>query len=107
MTAIDPNPIAWWDAHQKALVERDQAKLLKHVYDTEEALFFRWQELRLGHGHEEELRKMALACEDLLRIKIDELGWPPVRLQNSDMLWDAANKGVLKVAPKIEGARAS
>jgi hypothetical protein len=76
MKAIDLNPITWSDAYQKALVERDLGKLLKHVNATEEALFLRWRELRPSDGHDEELRKMDLACEDLLRIKIDELGWP-------------------------------
>jgi len=92
-SASDPSAPS---AHQKALVERDQAKLLKLVYATEEALFLRWQELHLSHEHEQELHKMALVCEDLLRIKTDELGWP---------LWEAANKGVLRVGPKTEGMR--
>jgi hypothetical protein len=76
MTAIDPSPMNWSDAYQMALVERDLEKMLKHVYATEEAMFLRWRELRPSDGHDEELRKMDLACEDLLRIKIDELGWP-------------------------------
>jgi hypothetical protein len=82
MTAIGPHSISWREPHQKALGERDLAKLVKQVYATEEALFLRWQELYGGSGHDEELREMTGAAQDVLRMQTEKMGWPSPGLQN-------------------------
>jgi hypothetical protein len=107
MRIIDPDSIAWREAHQKTLVEPDKTKLLKHVYATEEALFLRWQELYLRDGSADELHEMDSACKDLLRIKIDELGWPPIRVPKYEALCAAINEGGVKVALKADGTETS
>jgi len=42
----------------------------------EEILFLRWQALGAVEGHNDERDAMNLIADDLLAIKIHELGWP-------------------------------
>jgi hypothetical protein len=67
---------SWKTAYEKALWESDTKNLLTEIHATEEALFFRWQELGDNGAHAEERVEMRDAAEDLLAIKIHRLGWP-------------------------------
>jgi hypothetical protein len=67
---------SWKNAYEKTLWESDTKKLLNEIHATEEALFFRWQELGDKVAHAEERAEMRDAAEDLLAIKIHRLGWP-------------------------------
>ena len=53
-----------------------QEKLLRSVLLIEEILFLRWQALGAVEGHNDERDAMNLIADDLLAIKIHELGWP-------------------------------
>jgi hypothetical protein len=80
---IEPNSIAWREPVHRALAESDPAKILGQVYAAEEALFHRWQQLASRDDRREELREMDQAAQDLMRIQIEKMGWPPLRLENS------------------------
>jgi hypothetical protein len=67
---------SWKTAYGKALWESDTKKLLTEIHATEEALYFRWQEIGDDLDHAPERAAMQAAAEDLLAIKIHRLGWP-------------------------------
>lgn len=46
------------------------------VLFIEELLFIRWLALGTAEGHDEERYALKLIADDLLAIKIHELGWP-------------------------------
>jgi hypothetical protein len=59
--------------------ESDPKRLLSLVYDTEAALFMRWQEMSNDEAHRAERDAMKAAADDLCSIKIGKLGWPGPR----------------------------
>ena len=71
--------------HHRALGERNQTKLVERVHLVEAAIFRRWQELSDSDDHEEERREINRASQDLLRMMMEQLGWPPpLHRRNSD-----------------------
>jgi hypothetical protein len=67
---------SWKQLLVEALAETDKEKLTNLVYDTEGAMFLRWQELAGSSDHHEERSAMHGACADLLSIQVNHLGWP-------------------------------
>jgi hypothetical protein len=45
---------------------------------AEAAIFRRYQEIAPSDNHHEERRSMKEATDDLLEMKVNQLGWPPV-----------------------------
>jgi len=60
----------------EVLVETDKEKLAKLVHDTEGAIFLRWRELTGSSDHHEERNEIHRACDALLSIQVNKLGWP-------------------------------
>jgi hypothetical protein len=69
---------SWKRQIQKALRENDPEKLVHFVYATENALFFRWQELDAKFDKQERAA-MRSAADNLLAIKVHKLGWPGIQ----------------------------
>jgi hypothetical protein len=67
---------SWKRCLDKAMRESNSEKLLSLVYDTEVALFVRWQEISNDETHQAECDAMNAAASDLWSIKIYKLGWP-------------------------------
>ena len=67
---------SWKRSLEKAMRESDSERLLSLVYDTEIALFIRWQQISNDETHQAECDAMNAAASDLWAIKIYKLGWP-------------------------------
>ena len=67
---------SWKRSLEKAMRESDSGKLLSLVYDTEAALFVRWQQISNDETHQAEREAMNEAASDLWSIKVYKLGWP-------------------------------
>jgi hypothetical protein len=65
---------AWQGPYREALQETNEHKLVKLVGKVEDAIFQRLQELAVSGDAEK--RAIQAACDDLLRIKTERLGWP-------------------------------
>jgi hypothetical protein len=68
----------WQDPYQKAISEEDKERLVELVRRAEAAIYERFQELQNSSNHHEERRLMKDATEQLLSLKVNRLGWPPV-----------------------------
>jgi hypothetical protein len=68
----------WQDPYQKAISEEDKERLGQLVRQAEAAIYERFQELQGSSNHHEERRLMKDATEQLLSLKVNRLGWPPV-----------------------------
>lgn len=69
-------PSHWRGLHQLVLRETDLKTLLPLVYQLEDCMVQRWQELARRMNFETERTELQSAAEDLFRIKIERLGWP-------------------------------
>jgi len=69
----------WKEAYEKALRETDKQRLGELVLSAEAAIFRRYEELAPSSNHHEERRSMTAASEQLLSLKVNQLGWPPVQ----------------------------
>jgi hypothetical protein len=67
---------SWKRFLEKTVHESDSKKLLSLIYQTETALFIRWQEISNDGTHQAECDAMKAAARDLWAIKIYKLGWP-------------------------------
>jgi hypothetical protein len=67
---------AWERPYREATQETDKHRLLKLVGNAEEAIFQRLQELAVSRGGDAEKRAIQAACDNLLKIKTERLGWP-------------------------------
>jgi len=67
---------AWQGPYREATRETDKHRLLKLVGNAEDAIFQRLQQLAVSRGDDEEKRAIQAACDNLVRIKTDRLGWP-------------------------------
>jgi hypothetical protein len=71
--------LGWKREMEKAMRDRDPARLTTCVQDAEWAIFQRWQELGARSGQTEERAEMAAGGEQLLSFKILKLKWPDFR----------------------------
>jgi hypothetical protein len=69
---------SWRLLHKAALGETDTAKLRQRIFELENALFLRAQQLIDTSDHHQERADMLQASDDLLRLKT-KLGWPEPR----------------------------
>jgi hypothetical protein len=69
---------SWKEPYQQALHETDKQKLAEMVQAAEAAIFRRFQELTHSPDHHEERRALDQASDQLLSLKVNQLGWPPV-----------------------------
>lgn len=58
--------------------ELDPESLTRQVYDSEEAIFLRWQEMEKNPslGDARELEEIRAATNELFSIKVHKLNWP-------------------------------
>jgi len=56
----------------------NKEKLTELVYAAEEAIFHREQELTGSDDHHAERLELKAACEGLMSIQVNKLGWPSV-----------------------------
>jgi hypothetical protein len=85
--ASAPMRSSWEEVYQAALVENDREKLTGLVRAVEVAIVRRRRELTSGPEHplagieenDKERTAMGLAAQEILKIKTERLGWPPVR----------------------------
>jgi hypothetical protein len=75
---IETGTGTWQDPYQKAISEEDKERLCELVRQTEAAIYKRFQELQNSSNHQEERRLMKVATKQLLSLKVNRLGWPPV-----------------------------
>jgi len=68
--------VSWKELYLQALRESDKEKLAELIDATEDAMFLRLQELEDSSDSKEERNEIRAACEDLLAIRINKLGWP-------------------------------
>jgi hypothetical protein len=78
-TANAPMRSSWEELYRAALVENDHEKLTGLVGAVESAIVRRRQELTNIEDNDKECEAMVAAAEDILKIKTEKLGWPPVR----------------------------
>jgi hypothetical protein len=86
-TASAPMHSSWEEVYQAALLENDREKLTGLVRALEVAIVRRRQELTSGAEHplagieenDQERTAMVLAAQEILKIKTEKLGWPPVK----------------------------
>lgn len=67
---------SWQEPFQAAQMENDPDKLLGKLYEAEEAIFVRGQELATSPDGHAEREAMWQATKVLLRIKSEKLNWP-------------------------------
>lgn len=72
------NSASWKQSYLQALKETDKAKLADLAYVAEEAIFFRLRELEGSADHQEERNELKEACSNLVIVRVDKLGWPPL-----------------------------
>ena len=75
---VENTATSWKEAYEKTRHESDQQKLGELVLAAEAAIFRRYQEIAPSDNHHEERRSMKEATDDLLEMKVNQLGWPPV-----------------------------
>jgi predicted ATPase with chaperone activity len=67
---------SWIQAYQAAVEETDSEKLHERVMAAETAIYLRWQELASSPDGHVEHKSIERACDGLLQIKTERLGWP-------------------------------
>ena len=74
----------WLDLYKSCVSETNPDKLEKLVYQTEDAIFLRSQELSTEHYLSQEVRALRVAAQKLLKLKTEKLGWPdPYKVDTS------------------------
>ena len=72
----------WQELYAACVSETDRGRLEKLVFDTEDALFLRFQELVYA-PHSNEVRELKEAAAGLSELKIKKLGWPdPMKVKS-------------------------
>jgi len=64
----------WQELYAACVSETEIGRLEKLVFETEDALFLRFQELAYEH-RSNEVMEMKQAATTLLRFKVEKLGW--------------------------------
>jgi hypothetical protein len=82
-TANAPMRSSWEELYQAARVENDREKLTGLVGAVESAIVRRRQELTNVQENDKECEAMVAAAQEILKIKTEKLGWPPVRSNSS------------------------
>jgi hypothetical protein len=75
---VENTATSWKEVYEKTRHESDQQKLGELVLAAEAAIFRRYQEIAPSDNHHEDRRSMKEATDDLLEMKVNQLGWPPV-----------------------------
>ena len=75
---VENTATSWKEVYEKTRHESDQQKLGELVLAAEAAIFRRYQEIAPSDNHHEERRSMKEATDDLLEMKVNQLGCPPV-----------------------------
>lgn len=73
---MDGIKYAWQKLYRNVLLEPDSAKLPGLVMAAETAMFIRMQALGENPSEREERQALHDACDKLLKIKREILGWP-------------------------------
>jgi len=68
--------VQWQELYADCVSETDIGRLETLVFDTEDAIFLRFQELVYDHHLSNEVRELKQAAAGLLEFKIKKLGWP-------------------------------
>ena len=75
---VEITTTSWKEVYEKTRQETDKQKLGELVLAAEAAIFRRYQEIAPSPNHHDERRSMKEATDDLLEMKVNQLGWPPV-----------------------------
>jgi hypothetical protein len=73
-----PNSFTWKEPYLAALKETDHKRLTDLTYVAEGTIFYRFGELAGTADHHEERNELKVACNDLMAIRTNKLGWPPL-----------------------------
>jgi hypothetical protein len=73
-----PKSFPWKEPYLAALKETDHKRITDLTYAAEGAIFFRFGEIEGSANHHEERNELKAACNDLLTIRTNKLGWPPI-----------------------------
>lgn len=66
----------WQELYAACVSETDSDRLEKLVYETEGAMFLRFQELACEPLAWDEVQELKQAATGLLEFKVEQLGWP-------------------------------
>ena len=69
----------WREPFEQALKQTDPQKLGDLVVQAEAAIYERFEKLQNSSDCDEELRAIKVATDQLLALKVNRLGWPPVK----------------------------
>jgi hypothetical protein len=75
------NKRIWRKLYEAALAEQDPQKLRERIDETETAIFLRLQTGEKSKVSEAELREIEQASATVLRLKIEELHFPELKVQ--------------------------
>jgi hypothetical protein len=70
---------SWREPVEKALKETDAQRLGELVVQAEVAIYERYEKLQNSPDCDEERRAIKAASDQLLTLKVNRLGWPPVK----------------------------
>jgi hypothetical protein len=71
----------WQRLYEQAAAETDREKLTDIINRIEGAMIARAEEIAHSPNHSEERNAIAQASENLLIIKTEKLGWPPIEMK--------------------------
>ena len=71
----------WLRLYEQAADETDREKLTDLINRIEGAMIARAEEIAHSPNHLEERNAIAQASENLLIIKTEKLGWPPIEMK--------------------------
>jgi len=71
----------WKELYAACVTETDSDRLEKLVFDTEDAMFLRFQELAHGLHVSNEVDELKQAATGLLEFKVKKLGWPDPKIE--------------------------
>jgi hypothetical protein len=69
----------WREPFEKAVKETDLQRLGELVVQAEAAIYKRFEKLRNSPDCDEERSAIKAASDQLLALKVNRLGWPPVK----------------------------
>jgi hypothetical protein len=90
---------AWQELYAGVMQERNEDRLLVRMGEAEHAIFQRLQVLAVSPDGDAEKRDLQAACDDLLRIKTERLGWPSLPGKRPEGQAEDQSEGRTSAAP--------
>jgi hypothetical protein len=73
--------VQWQELYAVCVSETNPDRLEKLVFDSEDAIFLRFQESAYELGLSHEVRELKQAANALLEFKVEKLGWPDPKIE--------------------------